>query len=374
MGLVSADDGVWAAVLAAKAMCTYADCFALTAEFPPIMDNGTGGPFALGEGAEKWGSAASKLDEAQQKLSELTEALPRDYWNGDDREKFDTEIKNLLAEIGDAHNYAMAVSITLGVITAPMAAWPIMCDTIGVIEAAEATAFYIAVASVIGNLGASEAIFAEGEAVTATCMTVLNVSMGIVIAIMAAATAAIAIGDVADIAAQEGHGDTGILGEFGKAAVDSSGEVATSVALDYLSHHGKGEGEGEGEGEGAGHGEGEGEGASGSHGEGEGDGAGGSHGEGEGTGEGEGDGANGSHGEGEGEGEGSGDGEGEGEGEGNDEEEENPFVEHYTDKLKEQAGSQLSTALINGTASTIDPSWNKPDAPKADDEQWGAGE
>ena len=340
MGLVSADDGVWAAVLAAKAMCTYADCFALTAEFPPIMDNGTGGPFALGEGAEKWGSAASKLDEAQQKLSELTEALPRDYWNGDDREKFDTEIKNLVAEIGDAHNYAMAVSITLGVITAPMAAWPIMCDTIGVIEAAEATAFYIAVASVIGNLGASEAIFAEGEAVTATCMTVLNVSMGVVIAIMAAATAAIAIGDVADIAAQEGHGDTGILGEFGKAAVDSSGEVATSVALDYLGHHGKGEGEGEGEGEGAGHGEGEGEGASGSHGEGE----------------------------------GTGEGEGSGEGEGNDEEEENPFVEHYTDKLKEQAGSQLSTALINGTASTIDPSWNKPDAPKADDEQWGAGE
>ena len=283
MGLITADDGVWAAVVAAQAMVNFADCWTpMTEEIADVMGKGIGGPFALGEGAAKWYSAASKLQEAQHGLTELTEALPRDYWDGDDREKFDTEIKNLAAEIGDSHNYALAVAITLTALTVPIGAWPIMSDAIGVIEAANATAFYAAAASVVGDLGPSEALFAEGEAVTATCLTAINASMVALIGLMAAATGAIVASDELDIAAQTSHGDTGITAEFGKALVDSAGEVAMSVELDHMSHGGKGEGEGAGEGEGSGSHSGEGEG-SGSH-SGEGEGSGSHSGEGEGSG------------------------------------------------------------------------------------------
>ena len=258
MGLITADDGVWAAVVAAQVMVNFADCWSpMTEEISSVMGNGTGGPFALGEGADKWYGAASGLQEAQQSLTELTEGLPRDYWYGEDRDHFDTEIRNLAAELGDSHNYALAVAITLTALTVPIGAWPILCDGIGVIEAANATAFYVAAASVVGDLGPSEALFAEGEAVTATCLAVINTSMAILISLMAAATEAIVVSDALDIEAQTSHGDKGIAAEFGKAVVDSAGEVAVSVALDRISHSGEGKGEG-GEGEGSGSGEGEG--------------------------------------------------------------------------------------------------------------------
>ena len=303
MGLITADDGVWAAVVAAQVMVNFADCWSpMTEEISSVMGNGTGGPFALGEGADKWYGAASGLQEAQQSLTELTEGLPRDYWHGEDRDHFDTEIRNLAAELGDSHNYALAVAITLTALTVPIGAWPILCDGIGVIEAANATAFYVAAASIVGDLGASEAIFAEGEAVTASCLAVINASMAVLIALMAAATEAIVVSDVLDIEAQTSHGDKGIAAEFGKAVVDSAGEVAVSVALDRISHSGEGKGEGEGEGSGSGSGEGEGSGS----GSGEGEGSGSGSGEGEGSGSGEGEGS----GSGDGEGSGSGDGEG----------------------------------------------------------------
>lgn len=354
MGLISADDGVWAAVVAAQAMVNFADCWSpMTEDIAKVMGDGSGGPFALGEGADKWYSAAGKLQEAQQQLVEQTKGLPRDYWNGDDRDKFDSEISSLAAEIGDSHNYALTVAITLTGLTVPIAAWPIMCDTIGVIEAVNAASFYAALASVVGDLGASEALFAEGEAVTATCLTVVNASMGIMIALMAAGTAAIAISDIADIATQTGHGDTGIAGEFGKAAIDSSAEVAMTVAMDHMSHREGGEGSGEGEGSGSGEGEGSGSG------------------EGEGSGEGT------ASAEGSGSGEGSGEGSGSGEGASH----EDPLPaglkdsakEHAKDKVTDPVTSGLSW-LINHGAGAVDPGWNSPDAPSSSDEQWGAGE
>ena len=166
-------------------------------------------------------------------LTESAAAVPRDFWSGADRDRFDTEISNLAAEIGDSHNYAEAVAITLTALTVPLAAWPLVCDTIGVIEFANATAFYIAAASVVGDLGPSEALFAEGEAVTFSCLGVINASAAIITAVMAAGTAAIAISDGAELGAQAGHGNTAALTDFGKATIDSSAEVALAA---YGSH------------------------------------------------------------------------------------------------------------------------------------------
>jgi hypothetical protein len=313
MTSVTADDGVWAAVLAAQVMVNFADCWSpMTEEISKVMGDGTGGPFALGEGAGKWYGAASKLQEAQQSLTELTGGLPRDYWDGEDRAAFDTEVSNLAAELGDAHNYAMAVAITLTTLTVPIGAWPLLCDGIGVVEAALAAAFYVAAASVIGDFGLSESLFLEGEAVTETCMTVINASMMVLVSLMAAATAAIAVADVADISAQQGHGDTGIAGEFGQAVVDSSAEVAMTVALDRYSHKGEG---GEGE-------------------------SGGRHAAPE-------------------------------------DPISTVTKDRLKEKGREKVGEGVTPglqSLINQGVGAADPGWNNPDAPKPSDEQWGEGE
>jgi hypothetical protein len=230
MGVVGPDDGLWATVQAAEVMVQFADCWApATLEISGVMEQGLGGPFTVGEAAAKWYDGAAKLQQAQQTLTESVAAVPRDYWTGADRDRFDTEISNLAAEIGDSHNYANAVAITLTALTVPLAAWPLVCDTIGVVEAANAAAFYAAAASVVGDLGPSEALYAEGEAVTLSCLGVINASAAVITAVMAAGTAAIAISDGADLGAQAGHGNTAALADFGKATIDSSAEVALAA-------------------------------------------------------------------------------------------------------------------------------------------------
>jgi hypothetical protein len=235
MGLISADDAVNATVMVSQAMVDYADVWApATVTTSKIMGNGSGGPFTLAEGGTKWRDAAGMLQEAQARLAELVDALPRDYWDGEDRERFDTEMRQLQAQLGDSSTYAMAVGITLDALAVPIGIWPVVCLGIGVLECALASAFYAATASVVGDLGASEALFAEGEAASAACLTVITASMTALIALMAAGTAAIVISDAADIDAQMHDGDSGALAEFGKAAVDSSGEVALNVAVGLL--------------------------------------------------------------------------------------------------------------------------------------------
>ena len=231
MALLGADDAVWASVKLASEAMNIADCWPTTIPMPATMIAGTGGPFTVGEAAGKWFDAAGKLQAAQQGLVEHASAVPRDYWSGADRDNFDREISDLAAEIGDSHNYAEAVAITLTGLTVPLGLWPAMAVTISVIEIAEAVAFYAAVASVVGDFGPAEAIYAEGEAMSLSCSSVLDASVSVMIAVMAAGTAAIAVSDAADLGAQAGHGDTGALTDFTKAAIDSSAEVALTVAL-----------------------------------------------------------------------------------------------------------------------------------------------
>ncbi len=237
MSVIGPDDAVNAAVMVAQAMVDYAVIWEPeTADISMIMGRGSGGPFALGQGGSKWLDAAGKLQSAQQRLTTGVQALPRGHWDGTDRDHFDTELRQLEAQLGDAHNYATAVGITLTALALPIGLWPVVCAGVGVVELAFATEFYATAAIP----GVGEASFAAGEAATGICATVMNVSMVVLISVMAAATAAVAISDVADIAAQSSNGDKGVLAEFGRAGVDSAGEVALNVAVDRLNNREEG--------------------------------------------------------------------------------------------------------------------------------------
>ena len=246
MALVTADDAIGVAVMAAQGMCDYAVCFEPgTGDMSIVMGHGAGGPVTLGEAGAKWTEAAGQFQNAQQTLQNLVAGLPHDYWDGDDRTAFDNEMTQLQAQLGDSHNYAMAVGIVLDALAVPIGLWPILCSGIGIAEFTIASAFYAAAASGIGDVfGVSETIFGIGETVTDACVAVMNASMAILIAVMAAATAAIAISDAADVDAQKKNGDTTALSDFGKATVTSLPEVGFNLAVDHFNNKDK-DGEGD---------------------------------------------------------------------------------------------------------------------------------
>lgn len=225
--------------MAAGVMVAAASVFPPCFEIKEAMPWGVGGPGSLAEGAANWGDGADALQQAQQALESVAGTLSADQWTGEDRDAFDQKIKDFAAQLGDSHNYAMAVGATLAGLSAPMAAYGPMCLTIGGVVLAESIAFEAAVASVVGNLGASEAIYAEGVAVAEVCATVITAWNLTMVAVLTAAGVAIEIADAADISAQRDSGNTTIGDDFKQAQVDGLAEAgknlegwAVSVAAD----------------------------------------------------------------------------------------------------------------------------------------------
>ncbi len=231
MGLIGADDVVNTAVMGAQAACDYAVCWApATDEMSAAIGRGNGGPFSVGEAAAKWYDGSSKLQEASEQFTQLVGTIPRDYWSGDDRDHFDTEMKQFEQQLNDAHTLGEIVAITLTGEDVPLGLWPLMASGVGIAEFLSADYFYAFAGVPIWG----EEAWAQGEVVTGICATVVNVSAVCLIAIMAAGTAAIAAGDAVDVTSQSDHGDKGVVADFGQASVDSAAEIAINVAVDRV--------------------------------------------------------------------------------------------------------------------------------------------
>lgn len=221
---------------ATQGMCDTAGIMVAAAGvFPPceaigkVMPWGVGGPGSLASGANDWLQAAGSLQQAQQALTTTAGSLTADDWSGDDRAGFDTAVRNLAAQLGDAHNLAEAAGATLAGLAVPLAAYGPACLTIGIVLLTEAIAFEAAAASVVGDLGVSEALYAEGLAVSAVCLDVVIGFVAAIAATMAAAAEGLGLGELADVGAQRHHGDTQAVSDFEQAQVKGLGEVAKNV-------------------------------------------------------------------------------------------------------------------------------------------------
>lgn len=231
MGDASTGDAIFEELgNAASVMCYFGSCFPQADLIGAMIPRGVGGPCGISEASSLWRAGADGLQQLQQTLRTLTESLPAGSWSGDDRDGFDTEIRSLLAELGDSHNTAEAVGIALEVLPPFFALWPSMGLTMGIGIATIAASFYAAAASVVGDLGAAEADYAMGEAFTAGCFSVISVSSELLIGLLALAQGVIVAAVAADVTTQEQHGNSAILGDLGQAEVDGLGEVAANAA------------------------------------------------------------------------------------------------------------------------------------------------
>ncbi|KQY57189.1 hypothetical protein [Nocardioides sp. Root140] len=185
-----------------------------------IMSDGLGAPFAVGEAADKWFDAADKLSQARSRLEQLTSSLTSDQWSGDDREAFNKELGELAQQIGDAELFATIVGWSLVAGVVPLGAWPLGCSIVGVIQFANASLFYAAVASIVGNLGPSEVIYAEGLATAVACNRSLKIGSYVLLGVLSAAAAGIVGGALINAGQQESHGDEDAWTDLARATVE----------------------------------------------------------------------------------------------------------------------------------------------------------
>lgn len=185
-----------------------------------LMSDGLGAPFAVGQAADKWFEAATHLGDARMELEELGRSLSADQWSGDDREAFNKEVGELAKQIGDAEMFATIVAWSLVAGVVPLGAWPLGCTIVGVIQFANASLFYAAVASIVGNLGPSEALYASGVATSVTCNRGLFIGQKALTALMATAAIGIVGGAIVQASDQQEHGDEDAQADLQRAVVE----------------------------------------------------------------------------------------------------------------------------------------------------------
>lgn len=191
-----------------------------------MMGDALGAPWSVGEAADKWFQAAEHLGNARAELEGLMWSLSSDQWSGDDREAFDREVAGLARQIGDAQQFAQIVGGSLIAGVVPLGVWPIGCAVVGVIQFVNASLFYAAAASIVGNLGPSPALYASGLATSITCNRVLRISLLVIQGLMVAAAAVIAGGALDNAGDQEANGDEDARADLQRAVVEMAVEQA----------------------------------------------------------------------------------------------------------------------------------------------------
>ncbi|SHG50730.1 hypothetical protein SAMN05443575_2120 [Jatrophihabitans endophyticus] len=224
-----ADTIVDRAVQAAGLMLIPADVFPPVWGINLLMPVGKGGPGTIAEGAASWLDGAEALGRARAQVDSLCASLGRDAWDGADRELFDVRAREFSAQLDTASTFAEVVGATLAGLAVPLGAYGGVCLGIGGVLLSEALAFEAAVASVVGNLGPSEAAYAAGCATAATCLAVLGGVVAGYAALLQTAAAVLGVGSLVDVHEQAEHGDTSALSTYGKAQVDGLGEVGKNL-------------------------------------------------------------------------------------------------------------------------------------------------
>ena len=215
---------------AAGVMVAASQMFVPCVEIGKVLPWGVGGPGSLAQAAGEWLAGAQALEQAQSTLTDTTGALSSESWSGSDRDEFDRTVGDLAAQLGDAHNLATAVGGVLAGLAVPLGAYGPMALTVGIVNLTNALLVEASAASGIGDVtGVTEALMIEGTAVAATCAEIVTTSVALIAGLMSAAADGLAVGELADVAAQKKNGDAGAVSDFTQAQVAGLGEVAQNV-------------------------------------------------------------------------------------------------------------------------------------------------
>jgi hypothetical protein len=160
------------------------------------MLDGAALPSGLGKAAAVWAETGAKIDEGAQKLREVVESIPEDAWSADDRKAFESKVEELRTQLETGRVFADSVGAILVICGTVIALYDLFIMAVGILLMFEFTALAATIASIVGNLGASEAeeaadnasaaaIAADIQSTNEMMQTISQVCAGVLVAALA---------------------------------------------------------------------------------------------------------------------------------------------------------------------------------------------
>jgi len=186
-------------------------------------------PGAMFDAGQAWLDSARALGEAVDAAIAINNSLTATGWEGADQEAFSEKLADYTREIMTAQIFAYSVGIALMIAAFEVFVAILVLAAIAAGLTAFAVAILAAVASVVGNLGASEALELDASLFAAEAEMGLNTLEGAMKVTDLALAGGVAAFLTADVGVQVALGNTGALTDLGKATVDSIGTVAAGL-------------------------------------------------------------------------------------------------------------------------------------------------
>jgi hypothetical protein len=204
------------------------------------MIDGAALPGGLGDAAVKWAQTGEKLDDAKQKLKDVTAAIPSDAWTSDDREAFNKKIEELGTQLETARIFADAVGAALIVAGTILTAYGVFIAVIGTELLAQAIMIAVEEASVVGDFGPVEAHMAEANATAVELATNIGETNGTMKTTAQVMAGILLGGEGIHELIQAAEGNKNVLGDVLRGSAVALPEIGLSYLLGKAGEKGAG--------------------------------------------------------------------------------------------------------------------------------------
>jgi hypothetical protein len=188
-------------------------------------------PGGLGSAAVAWTQVGASVDEAKQKLKDVTDAIPSDAWTSEDREAFNKKIEELGTQLETLRIFTDVAALTLVGCGAAIAAFDTAAAVMGGVLFAQFVAIVIAESTGVGFLGPAEAIMGEAITMATEFAGNLKTGNGILKTVGKVAAGVFAGAELLHEIIQAAEGNNNVLGDTLKGAAIAAPEIALSALL-----------------------------------------------------------------------------------------------------------------------------------------------
>lgn len=221
--------GEGALVAITAAACVIPDAWWLAGEAYAIQ----GDPGAIWDSGQAWLDSAGQIGEAIDAAIKINNSIGA-VWDGADYTAFVEKNADYIRQLMAAQVLAYTTGVALIVAAIETFVIMLVFAAIGVALAIWAAAILAAIASVVGNLGASEAVEADALLFVVECESIvrtMNAATTVTDGVLAGGIGAVL---ALDVAFQLGTGNTKVLGELAVATVEGVGTISAGMTAKVL--------------------------------------------------------------------------------------------------------------------------------------------
>ncbi len=186
-------------------------------------------PGAMYEAGQAWLDSAGKLGEALNAAMTINNSIGGSGWEGKDHDAFAEKVADYIRQMMVARIYAYTVGIAVIIAAVETFIALLVLAAIAVGLTIFAAAILATAASVVGFLGAVEALEADASIFAVDCeiaLRELGAATNVTDGVLAAGIGAVLAGDVG---VQVAMGNTGALGDLTQATVDGIGTITAGL-------------------------------------------------------------------------------------------------------------------------------------------------